>query len=314
MSTYAQNVARTVDVLAGATPVVSPGELEVVSLDVGVSLREGGVSAAHVERLRADPGRWGPLLVSSRSGRVLDGQHRTLAATSLGLRRLAVLWFEGDAEEEYLEFVRANLRSPLPLARGDRQRAARLLLARQPQSADRLIGALSGVSPKTVARLRTRVEGEGAPSARVGRDGRVRPLDAAAQRARIVDALLENPDASLRTIARELEVSPETVRRLRIALDQQCGSIAESDPFTLGNAGGTQWNGCGSGSSEGVLADGSVALAFLERSVVTDSDIDPCAEAVPLSRVYEIADEARRRAAAWHRLADLIERRVRHRR
>ncbi len=52
-------------------------------------------------------------------------------------------------------------------------------------------------------------------SSRVGRDGRVRPLNSASGRELAAALLLENPDASLREIARAAGLAPSTVMDVR---------------------------------------------------------------------------------------------------
>jgi hypothetical protein len=56
------------------------------------------------------------------------------------------------------------------------------------------------------------------------------------------------------------------------------------------------------------LAEATVR--FLERTNVQDRGLNRHAAAVPLSRVAEVSDEARRRAAFWTQFAELIESRA----
>jgi transposase-like protein len=78
-----------------------------------------------------------------------------------------------------------------------------------------------GLAAKTVAAIRRRST-DAAPemSARVGRDGRVRPLDGVTGRRRAADLLAERPGASLREIARGAGVSPATARDVRRRLER----------------------------------------------------------------------------------------------
>jgi len=106
-------------------------------------------------------------------------------------------------------------------------------LADQPLWSDRRIAHVCGVSPKLVARLRC--DGPVAPAAaarekRVGRDGRARPLKPGAIRGDIAKAIRESPCASLRMIAAELGVSPETVRSVRSELALCRGLAARATP------------------------------------------------------------------------------------
>jgi hypothetical protein len=54
-------------------------------------------------------------------------------------------------------------------------------------------------------------------------------------------------------------------------------------------------------------------VAWFDTTTVDDVDTWSYAHAVPLSRTYEVADEARRRAAFWSSFADTVERQVRRR-
>jgi hypothetical protein len=57
-------------------------------------------------------------------------------------------------------------------------------------------------------------------NARVGRDGRVRPLDSGAGRRRAAELLVQQPDASLRDVARAAGISPATVLDVRKRLER----------------------------------------------------------------------------------------------
>jgi hypothetical protein len=69
------------------------------------------------------------------------------------------------------------------------------------------------------------------------------------------------------------------------------------------------WRGDSAFSS---TTEGETFVAWFDSTNVADhpSRIDE----VPLSRIYEIADEARRRAAFWSAFADSVEGRARRRR
>jgi hypothetical protein len=59
--------------------------------------------------------------------------------------------------------------------------------------------------------------------------------------------------------------------------------------------------------------EGERFLGWFNRTSV-DEDWHLFAETIPASRVYEIADEARRRAAVWQEFATVLEDRIRRRR
>jgi hypothetical protein len=201
----------------------------------------------------------------------------------------------------------------------DRQEAVWRVLEQFPNWADRRIGEFCGISPKTVAQIRTRWsetcgrDGATATAFRIGRDGRSRPVDAAAQRTKILRALKEHPDASLRTIAARVGVSPETVRRVRLtlgdAVDKVVGPpIADLLEAICARNRTISWAPDRAFDSRD---DAAHTAEFMQRTAVEEAEIPVYAGAVPLSRVYEVADEARRRAAFWTRLAERIENRAR---
>jgi hypothetical protein len=192
-------------------------------------------------------------------------------------------------------------------SRRERRETAVGLLHSHPEWSDRRIAELCGVSPKTVAQLRSELPGrEGEePEMRVGRDGRARPVDAAARRALVVAALEERPDASLRAIARSVGVSPETVRSVRQLLGRKAPPRPVVTPLVWRAAPPVEtWQPDAAFTSR---EDSAATASFFERTDVCESDLDRHVHAIPLSRVYEVADEARRRAAFWTRLAQSAE-------
>jgi hypothetical protein len=212
----------------------------------------------------------------------------------------------------------ADGHSPTSVDKQDRERAVRRMLRAHPEWADRRIGHLCGTSPKTVARIRSRLRGTfgadaiGWVDVRIGRDGRVRPLDAAAKRDKIAEVLAERPDASLRSIAKMVGVSPETVRTVRLSLEQmrddaQDLACLDLDRVPLPTARRAEWRPDRSFTSR---EDSAATARFLQRTDVTESELTAHVAAVPLSRIYEVADEARRRAAFWERLAHHVEARA----
>src|SRR5262245_7339861 len=228
--TRGDRAARGTVVSALAVTPEPPTELAVahLSLDelrVGPPLRERGIDHAHVAALAEVVASWPPIVVHRTTRLVIDGQHRVAAAKLLGLRELAATFFDGSPDDAYVEFVRRNVGHGLPLTLADRRHAARRIVDMRPDLSDRGIAAVCGLSPRTVARLRedtrargARANGARAAIGRVGRDGRVRPIDPGATRARIAEELARQPDASLRAIASVVGASPETVRSVRIEM------------------------------------------------------------------------------------------------
>ncbi len=245
---------------------------------------------------------------------IVDGHYRYLAASQLGHSHIDCVYFEGGGDSAFLEALRCNRDHGLPLSRRDREAAARQVLGLHPEWSDRRIGETCGLAPGTIARLRPTAECSsdqaGRLNVRLGRDGRRRPVDPQASRERIVHALRAEPERSLRDIARRTGTSPATVRAVKARHDQM------ADDFGASVANGTpaasppvSW------ISDAALHSTAEADAFAEWFRLTDitDEWRTHVHAIPISRVYEVADEARRRAAEWLAVASVVEERVRGR-
>lgn len=103
----------------------------------------------------------------------------------------------------------------------EREAMATRLIIKHPERSDRGIAATTGLSAGRIAALRKRAATErDQPTTRVGRDGRVRPLDTSAGRLLAEQLLKARPNASLREVAAEAGISPGTVRDVRNRLDR----------------------------------------------------------------------------------------------
>jgi ParB-like chromosome segregation protein Spo0J len=300
-------------------------------LQMGEGVRSGGLDESHVDLLMESAEAWPPIVVWGDRSLVIDGFHRVEAARRLGRRSVAAIRFVGSAEEAFMESVRRNVNHGLPLTVGDRRRAARRILTRNPEWSDRRIASLCGLSDKTVGRLRRAASGIQVIDRRVGRDGKVRPVQAGQVRARVRQALEENPGGSLRAIAAVAGASPETVRSVRAGLLAPGGQSAGGEtPTSCRRTDGPalslltllqptreetvpsdrndlDWltDRAFSGCSDG----GEFARWFASNSVT--EDWHRFVWTVPLGRVYDVVDEARRRAASWTSFASLLESRTR---
>jgi ParB-like chromosome segregation protein Spo0J len=290
--------------------------LAVRDLQVSSSFRDGGVDPDHVERLVGSAGRWPPLLVLRRDRSVIDGAHRLAAARLLGLERVEASLFDGGPDDALIEFVRRNAHHGLPLTLRERKRAASRVLAAQPEWSDRRIAELCAISPKTVGRLRSQRPTEEPlrldNGSRVGRDDRSRPLNRASARSRVLEAIRDHPGASLRSLAAVASVSPETVRLVRLNSsaphrpDPPAGAaLSAEDPEEPRWREDTALASCDGGED---------FVAWFDRTALGEQDWRRHVEAVPLSRVYEIGDEARRRSELWTELARSLEGRSSRRR
>jgi AbiJ N-terminal domain 3 len=107
-------------------------------------------------------------------------------------------------------------------------RRAERIIASHPHMSDRVIGHSAGLAAKTVAGIRKSSSEEIPQSnARVGRDGRVRPLDSGTRRRRAAEVLTQQPDASLRDVARVVRISPATVLDVRKRLERGESPVPE---------------------------------------------------------------------------------------
>lgn len=313
-------------------------------LQVRHHLRSGGLDDTHVAALAELDGRWPPLLVWAENPHiVIDGAHRLAAAKRLGHSSVRVVVFQGSSDEAFVEAVRRNIGHGLPLSVADRTRAGQQILARHPDWSDRRIAEACALSPHTVAKLRasqpkgrqapplaavapsqTERTSEGQPGrrasvsalegagrvveieSRLGRDGRCRPAQPGLIRERVLEALQANPTGSLREIASVAKVSPETVRRIRREFDggpqATIGVIPRVPPAPLAD-----WVDDPAMSTSPELS----ALVDWLRRTEPGPDLVTHVAAAPLSRVYELADEARRRASFWGAFATALESRAR---
>lgn len=198
-----------------------PGEngqhkLPVATLMTADSPRVAGVDKAHVRVLAELVPDLPPILVHRRTRRIIDGMHRAQAHRLRGYDEIAVEFFDGADDEAFIVAVKTNLYHGLPLTLDDRRAAALRILRENPHSSDRGVAGIVGLSARTVRKLREESSAEiTRPPARVGLDGRIRPLDVTHARRVAGELLKNNPQASLRQIARDAGISPTTVRDVR---------------------------------------------------------------------------------------------------
>ncbi|MEU5524442.1 ParB N-terminal domain-containing protein [Streptomyces sp. NPDC047860] len=311
--------------------------MPIASLLPADSPRLTGENPEHVELLAAARDL-PPILVQRGTMRVIDGMHRVRAALLRGEETIAVTFFEGDDGEAFLRAVDANIRHGLPLSLADREAAARRILAHRPQWSDRTVATATGLSHTTVGAIRRR---SGLPAARdgsrVGRDGRARPVDAAAGRRRASEVIALQPDAPLRTIAREAGISVGTARdvreRLRAGRDpvpdsQRRRPARESVPSADGpaepapaphGAGGTRrgpdWRSVvGSLSRDPAVRyaqNGRAFVRWVDGHVIEPVEWGALIDAVPPHWQHSIAELARSCAGAWLEFAQELEQRAR---
>jgi len=179
------------------------------------SPRVAGENREHIRLLAESSAVFPPILVHRQSMRVIDGMHRLQAAIQRGESAIEVDWFDGTAEDAFVEAVRTNTIHGLPLTLADREAAAMRIIHTHPQYSDRRIAAITALAPTTVAAIRQRCQVASDTGARIGRDGRIRPLVSVDGRRAAQEVIAAHPDASLRMIAKKAGISPATARDVR---------------------------------------------------------------------------------------------------
>jgi hypothetical protein len=208
---------ETVDLRISPEVVTIP----ISSLRPGESPRLDGEDKEHIARLASMEAALPPVLVDRRSMRVIDGMHRLLAASVNGRGTIEVTFFDGSPQDAFLRAVEANVTHGLPLSQADRRAATERIIASHPHLSDRAVAQLAGLSAKAVGVIRRRLIAVPQVKARVGKDGKARPLNSLEGRRRAAEIIAAHPQASLREVARGAGVSPATVRDVRRRLE--CG-------------------------------------------------------------------------------------------
>jgi hypothetical protein len=191
------------------------------------SPRLDGENDMHIRVLAESERRLPPILVHRHSMRVIDGMHRLRVAQLRGRETIEVQFVEGDELDVFSLAVAANRAHGLPLTLADREAAVERIIRTQPDRSDRMIASITGLAAGTVGDIRRRLGGQFAHAvSRMGRDGRVRPVNAADGRRAAREVIASQPNASLREIARLAGISPATARDVRERLRRGDDPIA----------------------------------------------------------------------------------------
>jgi ParB-like chromosome segregation protein Spo0J len=198
-------------------------EVPLSLLECGLFLRGAGTDQAHVKLLAdaASSSELPPILVQKSNHRIVDGMHRIEAARLRGEKSIRARFVTCTDEDAFILAVKSNTLHGLPLSRSDRIFGAKRILIWHPDWSDRAVGAATGLGAKTIAGLRRRSADEVQQfSKRVGRDGKRHPLAAADGRRRAAEYMTAHPDAPLRQVAREVDVSLGTVQDVRTRISR----------------------------------------------------------------------------------------------
>jgi hypothetical protein len=191
------------------------------------SPRASGEDVEHVRALAETTTPLPPIIVHRPTMRVIDGMHRLEAARLRGETRIRVRFGDGDEDDAFVLAVRSNVTHGLPLTRADRIKAAERIVRTHAHWSDRAIAEVAGLSHHTIGAIRRRSTGQSSqPNTRVGRDGRSRPTDREARRARAIQLVSDNPDAPLRQISHAAGISVSTAKQVRDHVRAQAAAEA----------------------------------------------------------------------------------------
>lgn len=295
----------------------------------GDSPRLKGEDKDHVLQLAAIDGPLPPILLDRRTMCVIDGIHRLMAASLKGQEDIDVRFFDGSPEEAFLKGVEANVEHGLPLSQADRTAAALRILKSHPSMADRAIAKSTGLGARAVAELRRSSDSVPQSNFRIGRDGKVRPLDGAQGRLRVAELIREAPDASLRQVARSAGVSPATALDVRRRLErgdqpvpsQRSRSRAEAgaakavlagrDPVAAGPPTAATLEKLTRDPSLRQSELGRRLLRMFRENVLGANEMNDICASVPSHCVELIIELSRRNSQIWEEFAQELNRRAR---
>ncbi|MEV6906200.1 streptomycin biosynthesis protein [Amycolatopsis sp. NPDC051071] len=286
-----------------------------VSLDtlmLADSPRLDGEDPKHVELLAVAGAPLPPVLVHRSTMRVIDGIHRILAARLRGDSEIAVTYFEGTDFEAFVRSVQSNVQHGLPLTRADREAAVLRILESQAAWSDRAIAEVTGLSAPTVGAIRSRATDNSSQSqARIGKDGRIRPLTTAEGRRAAAKIIAERPDAPLREIASTAGISMGTARDVRDRLQRGDDPVpikyskdkVPPEPPRQDSAAGPDLQGLRKDPSLRFNAVARTLLQWLSICDINDDQRNNLIQSVPEYRRDNFAELALVCAERWRNLA-----------
>lgn len=299
------------------------------------SPRSSGENTAHVRALAEVHKPLPPIVVHRQTMRVVDGRHRLLAARCRGEEHIEVRFFNGDQDDAFVLAVSLNTSHGLPLSRDERAAAALRIVRTRPQRSDRAIALITGLSDKTVASIRRSSARIPPLNARIGRDGRVRPSDAAEGRLRASELFAAKPDASLREIAAEAGIAVATAGDVRRRMTKGENPLPPrqraaaprpraAEPQSVPDGPGGSPRAVTGDRTLAVIAQslrtdpslrfseaGRTMLRLLDIHSIARDNWDRLADVVPAHCAPMVAQAAYECVAVWQRFAEQLERRIR---
>lgn len=293
------------------------GLVPVSLLRLGELPRVGGVDDEHVNVLAKLDIRLPPIIVHRPTMRVIDGAHR-LRAAELGAREhIEARFFDGDEHDAFVLAVEANTANGLPLSLTDRKVAAARIILTHPNRSDRWIAQVTGLAATTVGSIRKCSSVEDARSnTRIGRDGRLRPLDSSQGRRLAGELMLADPNRSLRDIAKAVGIAPSTVLdvRNRLGLGKDLVPAQRKSASRAGAGSGHRpvTDGAAPDLDPSMIMQtlrkdpslrfseaGRALLRWLDAHIVASQATVPPVTGIPGHCLHTIADLARHNARFW---------------
>jgi ParB-like chromosome segregation protein Spo0J len=301
------------------SPVTSrEGErIPVDSLLPPSELLRSAESAEHISVLAETEETLPPIVVHRETLRVIDGMHRLWAARSRGDTDIEVLFVDCSPAEAFVLSVELNRAHGLPLTMAERRSAATRIIGWHPHWSDRKIARTTGLAASTIASLRPPATA-GAVERRTGQDGRSRPNDGTTGRQRAGELLAQNPDASVREIAKAARISVGTASDVRARLRRGEPAVTARQQAALNArpSAATRRTGPNYGRVlQGLRKDPSLRFTEVGRHLLRLLDggapgsveqITKIANSVPEHCRSMVIDMARESAAAWQHLADQL--------
>ncbi len=250
----------------------APRSVDLAGLNFTLSPRRQTIDPDHVRTLAGLFTHLPPIVVHAPSSAVIDGVHRVMAARVPRARH---------DQRRRLPGQRGRGGGPGRDLQRDARQAAHGARARgrgrgHPPRPPRLVGPPGGRDLRPVSqdgRHRAGRASEDLPQlrGRVGRDGRVRPVDPSAQRRRIADALAADPSASTRQIAVRTGAAQGTVRDVRTRLDDGRPVVPSAADRSESPA-PRKATPLGDDAAYGTSAVSAAFVEWFDRHVVQDDD------------------------------------------
>jgi len=201
-----------------STAITGKGErVPIGSLFPPSELLRSGESSEHIRTLAETEEILPPIIVHRETRRVIDGMHRLWAARFRGDELIEAVFVDGSSADAFVLAVELNRAHGLPLTMTERKSAAARILDSHPHWSDRKVARTTGLAASTIASFRSpSIAGTG--ERRIGQDGRSRPSDGADGRQRAGALLAQNPNASVREVAKAARISVGTASNVRARL------------------------------------------------------------------------------------------------